>query len=305
MSNATCAALRDALRPIFPGRDLYFCEEADERSWSRVYLVQARPDLRIYVKGTLPALPEARTTTRLAATCPDLVPIVLSPDLLPESGWHWFAMADAGECAHLELTPEQACHAAFALGELQRKTHLDPLFESILPACRPERLYEISLESCTLLLERGDPHIRKWARSLYSDLRRQALAFQDLAAHLAQLPPVCVHGDFWPGNVAIRGTSLRIIDWGEAVWGIGGASIWNLVLSSRATLEQAAPAVWEAYGGGLQYPVGPEYIGAALTAFYVTMLVVDRHYGDLDDAETQRGMLETLKNVREGLTHTA
>lgn len=301
MPSATYAALRDALRLIFPTGDIYFQEEADSRSWSRVYRVHGPLDVRVYVKGTLPSIPEAQTTVRLASTCPDLVPAVLSADLLPESGWNWFAMADAGDCAHLELTPEQACRAASILGELQRKTRLDPLFETILPACLPDRLYAIALESCTLLLERGDPDIRSRARSLYTELGQRAPVFQELAMYLAQVPSACVHGDFWPGNVAIRGAEFRIIDWGEAVWGIGGASIWNLLLSSRATLEHAAPAIWEAYEAGLQHPIGPEYIGAARTAFYVTMLVVDRHYGDLDKAESLHGMLETLERVLESL----
>lgn len=140
--------------------------------------------------------------------------------------------------------------------------------------------------------------MRAQARQIGVQLRQVEPALQRAAAVLASVPPTCVHGDFWPGNIALQSDGeLRIIDWGEAVWGVGAASIWNLLLSSRTTLSDLEAPVWEAYSQGLQRPLDERYRRAARIAFSATMLIVDQQLGAAADGTSASESLDILRQI--------
>jgi hypothetical protein len=275
-------SLTRGLAPLFPGQSLTVVPLPEEHPASRTYVVTVGSDRRVFVKGTPRTIPEALTTAYLAAQCPNLLPTVLHPDLLPESDWHWFAMADAGECDRLTLTPDQACQAAYTLGVLQRTVQSDAWLAARLPSGLPHQLYPQALATGAWLAQHGDAEIQAEAQHLRATIESLAPRFHTLAQHLLALPPTCVHGDFWPGNLAIQADHMRLIDWAEAVWGVGGASIWSLLFTSAATLSDTHPMIWEAYGQGWQRPIEQPYIAAAEGAFFLTMLVIDQRARAID-----------------------
>jgi|GEM_PF-3449744 len=287
------ATLEDVL-----GAGLLRLVEGDEaRSWSRTFTASLSSGTRVFVKGTPRKQGEGTITAHLAMRCPDIVPSVLHDDLLPEDDWQWFVLEDAGDCGRIEVTSELACRAAFALGLLQRTVAHDTFLAARLPSCRPEQLAAVSLTSCATLERHADSLTRERARQLGAQLRRLEPALQRAVALLATVPLTCVHGDFWPGNIALRGDTLRLIDWGEAVWGVGAASIWNLLLSSRSTLAGAEAAVWQAYSEGLQQPLDAGYRWAARIAFFVTMLAVNQHLHMAAEAANAPETLELLEQI--------
>jgi len=256
---------------------------------------------RFYVKGTPRSQPEARVTQRLADHCPTLLPDVLATDRLPPAPWCWFLMADAGACDHTVLELDRAIQAAYTLGTLQRTMQPDRWFAHHLPPCQPQQLQHQTLQVCQWLLAHGDAETQARVRMVHASLTQATPYFHHLAAALSVLPPSCVHGDCWPGNIAVHATGVRIIAWGDAVWGVGGAAIWNLLLTSQPSLAHQHATIWDAYSRGWDRPVSAAYIEAAYSAHMVTMLVVDWgfaawHPADVDLAP---GMLATLEHLVE------
>ena len=92
---------------------------------------------------------------------------------------------------------------------------------------------------------------------------------------LRKLPSTIVHGDFWSGNIAVAGKAIRLIDWGDALWGVGGVSLVNLVTTSGGQLDNAVQELWEAYERGWERTIGPSYREACVAASVVTNLVID------------------------------
>jgi hypothetical protein len=268
----------------------------DARPWSRTYRVELRTGDMLYLKGTPRDRPEAVTTAFLSTCCPTYLPHVVHTDLIPESAWRWFLTTDAGCCTHTELPLHVAAHAAFALGRIQQQVvHTDPSLARILPTCLPHQLHQIALTSCDWLIQQGYPAVEAYR----TQIARATPYFATLAQQLAVLPATCVHGDFWPGNIAVQRNMIKVIDWGEAVWGIGGASIWNLLLTSRDTLAHHTAAIWTAYAHGWGRDIPEDYITASQMAFTITMLVVDYGYARWHPAEVDigPGMLTTVQQV--------
>lgn len=267
----------------------------DARPWSRTYRVELEDGDSVFLKGTPRSRAEATTTTLLASRCPTYLPAVLHSDLIPASAWRWFLTAHAGDCGHAELPPELAEQAAFALGRVQRVAHTDPLLARILPGCLPRQLQHVALASCDWLMQQGYSVVETYRTRIAG----AAPAFAALGQHLAALPPTCVHGDFWPGNIAVEHKAVKLIDWGEAVWGIGGVSIWNLLLTSHGTLADHQSATWNAYARGWGRSIPQEYIAACRIAFPITTLVVDYGYVDWHEAEIDiaPSMLTTIQQL--------
>jgi hypothetical protein len=100
--------------------------------------------------------------------------------------------------------------------------------------------------------------------------------FGVLAKQLSDLPSTILHGDFWSGNIAVAGKQVRLVDWGDALWGVGGVSIVNLIMTSGGQLDDAIPQIWEAYARGWERPISRSYQEACATALDVTNLVIDK-----------------------------
>jgi Phosphotransferase enzyme family len=291
------AQLQTALEELFGERPLRLVSVAEDPPWASTFVVSLRDGVRWFVKGAPRTQGEGTVTAHLAARCPGIVPTVIHHDLLSADRWQWFVLADAGDCERTEVTPELACRAATALGVLQRTVCGDSFLAARLPSCLPAQLTTISLASCATLMRHSNAAVRAQAQQIGVQLRHVEPALQRAAAVLATVPPTCVHGDFWPGNLALRDDELRLIDWGEVVWGVGAASIWNLLRSSHATLAQSEAAVWEAYSQGLHQPLDAPYRRAARLAFAATMLVVDQQLGAAADGTSPSETLAILRQI--------
>jgi hypothetical protein len=250
MEDQSFGALQPAIEALFPGQRCNLVPLPGERPWSRAFVGELSSGRRVFLKGTPRELPEPATTARLAQVCPELVPAVLHDDLIPEEAWRWFILADAGDCERLTASLEQACQAAYALALLQRSVQHDTLLRALLPSCVPEQLYQIVCDTCVWIERHSNVESAAEPKRMSEAVHQLKPVFEALATQLAALPVTCVHGDFWPGNLAIAGDRVQIIDWGEAVWGVGGASIWNLMYSSAGALAHGTASIWEAYSQG-------------------------------------------------------
>jgi hypothetical protein len=92
--------MADKLRQIFSREVMEIKPVWDDCTWSITRQVTLSDGGTLFVKGTPRDRVEAEITLRLASLCPDFIPAVLEPDLLPESDWRWFILEDAGVCSH-------------------------------------------------------------------------------------------------------------------------------------------------------------------------------------------------------------
>ncbi|SRR5260370_31419020 len=79
------------------------------------------------------------------------------------------------------------------------------------------------------------------------------------------------------GNIAV-GPTIRLLDWGDALWGVGGVSLVNLLLTAHGTLDETSSAIWDAYENGLGIQVKPAYRAACFVANLVSGLVTDMEF---------------------------
>jgi hypothetical protein len=293
MDNKTlCEALENTLEVMFPGTSFALTEVGEPCSWSQCFKAETNRGDIFYVKSTPRSRLEAYVTSVLHQYCPDIVPAVLADDLLPEHAWRWFLLENAGDSDHENLPLETAVQAAFVLGRLQSILAQEMTLASLLPHCRADRLQAAALSVCEWAHRTAAPEQRSDLIHLHGTLHRASDFFHHIGENLAYLPPTCVHGDLWSGNIAKYSGSVRIIDWGDALWGVGGASIVNLLLSSGDSLNSGASSVWEAYGRGWEKYLPAGYSQAASTAWLVSSLVVD-----VEIARCSGGTLEMLPGV--------
>ncbi len=257
----------DAIHSLHP------CWEPCE--WSQVYRLALRDGTRLFVKGTPRSRNEALVMHRLHALCSTSLPRVLVVDLVPAATWCWFLMEDAGCCDQSALSRPLAIEAARILGQLQRRVLHDQVLPSWLNRCEGSHLQQQALAVCRWAMNRQAPAALDDLQRIVSLLEEAHAFFGDLAQQLAELPSTIVHGDLWSGNIAVAGTTIRLIDWGDALWGVGGVSLVNLIMTSGGQLDNAIPELWQAYERGWEQPIGPSYREACVVAGVVTNLVID------------------------------
>lgn len=287
-----------ALQRHFDRPDVTLHVLPDACAWSQTYAVVVNGQ-RCYLKGTPRSRPEAAVTQRLADHCTALLPAVLATDVLPRAPWCWFLTADAGGGNPTVLELDRAVQAALSMGTLQRRVQTDPWFAQHLPACQAEQLQHHALQLCRWLLQHGDADTHARVRRAQAALQQVTPSFQQLGVALRALPATCVHGDFWPGNIALQANGVRFLDWADAVWGVGGAAIWNLLETSDATLAHAHGAIWDAFSEGWEQLVSAAYIDAAYVAHLVTVLVVDLGFAAWHPADVDLvpGLLATVEQL--------
>jgi hypothetical protein len=219
-------------------------------SWSCVYRLDLVSGTHLFVKGTPRTRTEALVTERLGSLCPPFAPRVLIPDLLPTTSWCWFVLEDAGESQKGALTLSQACTVASTLGILQRCTESDPILPNLLTDCSAYQIHQRLLAVCFWAIQAERAlHWRDELHRLTSCLERAHPFFDELATALAEVPATIIHGDLWPGNLVLTETGTCFLDWGDALWGIGGVSLAHLLLAS-SQFEQDGPLLWDAYQQG-------------------------------------------------------
>jgi len=144
-----------------------------------------------------------------------------------------------------------------------------------LAGCEAEQLQPQALAVCRWAMQSSVPEVLAELRRIASHLQEAQTFFRQIGEPLADLPATVVHGDFWSGNIAVVGQELRFIDWGDALWGVGGISLVTLLGTSEGQLDEAEAAIWQAYEQGWERPIRQAYREACLVASTVADLVID------------------------------
>jgi len=257
----------DAIHGLHP------CWEPCE--WSRVYRLALHDGTRLFVKGTPRSRNEALVMHRLHALCSTSLSRVLVVDLVPATTWRWFLMEDAGCCDQSALSRSVAIEAARILGQLHQRALHDQVLPSWLTRCEGSHLQQQALAVCRWAMNQQASAALDDLQRIVSRLQEARAIFGGLTQQLAELPSTIVHGDFWSGNIAVAGTTIRLIDWGDALWGVGGVSLINLIMTSDGQLDNAIQELWQAYERGWEQPIGLSYREACVVASVVTNLVID------------------------------
>jgi hypothetical protein len=244
-------------------------------SWSAVYRLDLEDGTHLFVKGTPRRRKEVLVTQRLGLLVPGSVPDILIFDLQPTASWQWFLLEDAGESPSTLLTVPQMIEVAQALGQLQHSTEQDLLLPSILSDCSAGNLLTQVLTICRWALTEQTLSWREELLYLVHSLEQASHAFIDLAAVLDKVPPTIIHGDLWQGNLTITQNKVRFLDWGDALWGIGGTSLVHLSLSQQCS-EQTISLLWDAYQQGRGLALSQDYRQTCSIALDMIDLVVDQ-----------------------------
>jgi hypothetical protein len=265
----------EKLSALFPGQIARLTIPWEQCQWSATYKAELVDGRLFYLKGTPRSRPEAQVTSILHRYRPDCIPEVLVEDLIPEDPWRWFLLEDAGTCSYDRITPASAVMAAFQLGRLQKTVCRDGYLASSLPRCRAEGLQVAVSEVCSWALRIVPVDTRESLLSLRDKLLQSERFFHTLQKQLAHLPPTCVHGDLWSGNIACKGGTVSLIDWGDALWGVGSISIVNLLDTANGALTGHADDIWDAYGRGWEKDIPDDFIEASRCAALVGSLLID------------------------------
>ncbi len=269
-------AILGRIQALFQNRVRGVHSSSESCNWSEVYCITLLDGKRVFLKGTPRSRSEAYITQQLNALCPAIIPRVLVADISSTTPWRWFLLEDGGSSPQEGLPTAYALKAAYALGVLQRRAMKEPTLAASLAPCEGARLQEHALDVCGWAINLVPPEPREQLLRIASHLARARSFFQEAASRLSVVPPTCVHGDLWPGNIAVADPSVRLLDWGDTLWGVGGVSIVNLLSTAQATLAAAEPEVWDAYGEGLGKKIHPDYKEACTVARMVSGVVVDR-----------------------------
>jgi hypothetical protein len=263
------------LHTLFAGtiQSLDPCWEPCE--WSRVYRLTLRDGTHLFVKGTPRTRNEALVTQRLSTLCPRCIPRVLMADLVPAAPWRWFLLEDAGETDPSPPPRLVAIEAARTLGRLQQRASEDQVLPGLLAGCEAEQLQAQALAVCRWAMQQSSSEAFADLQRIAAHLQEAQTFFRDIAERLTDLPSTVVHGDFWSGSIAVAGQELRFIDWGDALWGVGGISLVTLIATSEGQLDEAEAAIWQAYEQGWERPIRQPYREVCQVASTVADLMID------------------------------
>ncbi len=216
-------------------------------------------------------------------------------------------MEDAGECDLSALSRPVAIEAARTLGRLQQRALHDQILPSLLTRCEGDRLQQSALDVCRWAMKQQAPEAHDDLQRIESLFVHAHSFFCELAKQLSELPATIVHGDFWSGNIAVAGKDIRLLDWGDALWGVGGVSLVDLIMTSGGQLNEAAPQLWEAYEQGWERAMSQRYREACTVASAVTNLIVDKAIVMSCGQGPERlpGLIPELRDLEEFITRQA
>lgn len=246
-------------------------------AFSNALLLNLADGRRWFLKGTPRVRPEAEVTALLHELAPDHIPEVLVEDLRPDDSWRWFVMADAGEpVVNNSLDFDNvatAFEAGRALALIQRRAIGDERLRHVLPKCEAIRLQEACLDACSWFGRRDAAHQEQFAE-VGAALSEATRYFGRLAEGLSRVPSTCVHGDLWAGNIVRAGGSIRLVDWGDTLWGPGGLSVVALLAQHAESLAPVASEVWSAYACEMGLREWRGYAQACADAYDVADVVI-------------------------------
>ncbi|SCW83883.1 Phosphotransferase enzyme family protein [Paenibacillus tianmuensis] len=271
----------------------------EHSAWSECYKISLNNDSTYFLKGTPRQRKEALVTKHLHVLLPNIVPEVINDDLIPESTWRWFLVTNAGTCCYEGIEVKYALKAAFNLGKLQRITFNEGSFISkFLPQCEAQRLQEA--------VDNVGRWALKFSNAEESEIIQRLLSissdyYDDHVKNLNSIPSTCVHKDFWSGNIAVTDENVMIIDWGDALWGVGGISIVNMILSDDG-LSSQSNIIWDEYFKGLDRKFDKDYIKSSQIAYLVSELVTEQEVADLQQQKYGPGLIPSVRRLYKELT---
>jgi hypothetical protein len=246
-------------------------------AWSNTFVLHRKSGRPWFLKGTPRRRREADLTEELYRLVPDHLPRIIVPDLLADSPWHWFIMEHAGDPViddGLEFAEQgSVLDAVRALAFIQHKARASERIAQILPPCEPELLQQLILDICLWYAGRRGKHRQEY-EEIARMVGRDTTYFRQHATALSAWPCTIVHGDFWAGNVVREARGVRILDWGDAVWGPGGLSITGLLGQHRERLAAHEAEIWSVYAEALGEPVDPSYVQSCTQACDLADVVV-------------------------------
>jgi hypothetical protein len=272
--------LVDELEARFPGEIVSLASAWPRwpmEAWSNTFVLHRRSGRPWFLKGTPRQRREAALTEELYRLVPAHLPHTILSDLLPGSRWHWFITEHAGEPVvdgELEFTEQgSVADAVRALALIQRQARASQRIAQLLPPCEPESLQQLILDICLWYASR-----RGARRQEYEDtartIGRDTTYFRQHATALSARPCTIVHGDFWAGNVVREAGSVRILDWGDVVWGPGGLSITGLLGQHRRSLAAREAEIWSVYAEALGEPLDQPYVQSCARAYDLADIVI-------------------------------
>ena len=175
------------------------------------------------------------------------------------------------------LAPVTALEAVRKLGCLQKRALSDQELPSLVAHCEGSQLQQQVLEVCSWAIsQQKTPGAIEEFQRIASHVEQAHSFFDKLEEQLSELPSTIVHGDFWSGNIAVAEGNIRFVDWGDALWGVGGISLVHLITRSDDLPDKTAPTLWEAYEQGWDRPISRPYQEACVVASDIADLVIDR-----------------------------
>ena len=262
------------------GKPIDSCESVWEPcDWSKTFKIKDLEGNTYFLKGTPRSRPEAQVTKVLYEYDHTLIPKVFADDLFPDNEWCWFLISEMGKADYDALPQKTSEQTAYHLGRLQRLVMDDQRLPTLLPQCLPNQYMDILHDVSWWMQNRFSLTSVELIVIACSNLLERTAFFEDISYHLSPLSPTCVHCDVWSGNIAISENHLGLLDWGDAVWGIGTSSIINLLYASPDTLP--SKEIWIAYADGWGHEFNDDIIRASEVAYLMSSLIVEMEITNL------------------------
>ncbi len=159
----------------------------------------------------------------LVAVLADVVPELGPEPIATDRGRGWLLMRDAGPVLRSLAEPDQLWDRwaqllqQYAAAQLELADHVEALLgtglEQLTPSAMPGRLEGLIDELDETPVEEGGLTTTEAGR-----LRAVLPQFEEWCAELAAsgIPPSLNHDDLHSSNVCVLGSTMRVIDWGDA-----------------------------------------------------------------------------------------
>jgi hypothetical protein len=301
--------LLEALNALFPD-EVQRIASAAPRSlmepFTNTFILHRREGKPWFLKGTPRDAGETELTERLHEIDPEHTVGFLVADLLPGAEWRWVITEWAGEAVIDDngkfMGIQTVLEAVKTLAQLQIRAATDTLIPRLIPRCEGPGMQELVQEVCAWYAEK-DAECAGYYRDASEEISRDMHFFRKLEEPLGDYPRSVVHVDFWGGNIVREGDRLRILDWSQALWGIGGLSVVDLLNQHKDELTKHREEIWSLYAGEIGYANYGVYADACQKAnAAVGVLTHQRFLANYDEVSRLRGAAKnTLSELIEAI----
>jgi hypothetical protein len=242
--------------------------------WSMTLLVRSADGNRWFLKGTPRSRSEADVLGILYSLSSQSIPRLVALDILPGCETRWFVLEDAGQVSQAGTAGiGSVLQAVSALGELQKRAEGNSDLRAMLPNCEAHGLRNAAVTVGRWICDASTGEENRLAVEYTRILQDSVVFFDRLGSVLSATPSTCVHGDFWSGNWGVLNGAVRIFDWGDAIWGVGGLSVTSL-LGQQKEVTAHADQIWCTYGDAIEHDLSSEYRDMCALASDIAYLVI-------------------------------